>query len=88
MVIPNKPRTTQNRQKIALSPRVAVKMSPYSVTKLSKGITIACVLCLVCVHFDQQRNSHAKRQQTLVVAFSHPFYDQNLVMEAFEKKFT
>ena len=52
-------------------------MSPYSVTKLGKGTTITGVLCLVCVHFDQQRNSHAKPQQTLVIWYYFLIVDYN-----------
>jgi len=61
----NERRATQRRTKSAPSLRAALKVLPYCVAALAKGITLGCTLRLVWRNFQRQRGSRLKREQTL-----------------------
>jgi len=65
LLIANERRVTQWRTKSAPSLRAALKISPYGVAPLAKGVTLGCALRLVWRNFEQQRGSRLKWEQTL-----------------------
>jgi len=65
LLIANERRVTQQRTKYGSSLRAALKIAPYGVAPLAKGMTLGCGLRLVWRNFEQQRGSRLKREQTL-----------------------
>jgi len=65
LVIPNKRRVTQRREKFGPSLRAVLKISPYGVAAFAKVHHIGCMLRLVWRNFERQRGSRLKREQTL-----------------------